>query len=154
MTKYIKIAPDPDTKPCRCGEGNPDCDHFEFCPECGEEYKAHEGHDCLDGFAVAQVGTAKELRDAAKELRDSLDACETERDALRAELERTKEEMERVRRNHLRRMARVSGMRSRELFDEARMTEAEPDCWLRRSSRRLFRLATEARAAIERKDGA
>ncbi len=87
MTKYLKIAPDPDSKPCRCGDGNPDCDHFEFCPECGEEYKAHEGHDCLDGFAVAQVGTAKELRDAAKELRDSLDACETERDRLRAELD-------------------------------------------------------------------
>jgi len=86
MTKYLKIAPDPDSKPCRCGDGNPDCDHFEFCPECGEEYKAHEGHDCLDGFAVAQVGTAKELRDAAKELRDALDACETERDRLRAQL--------------------------------------------------------------------
>ena len=87
MHKYIKIAPDPDAKPCRCGDGNPDCEHFEFCPECGEEYKAHEGHDCLDGFAVAQVGTAKELRDAAKELRDSLDACETERDRLRSELD-------------------------------------------------------------------
>ena len=87
MAKYLKIAPDPDAKPCRCGDGNPDCEHFEFCPECGEEYKAHEGHDCLDGFAVAQVGTAKELLDAAKELRDALDACETERDRLRSELD-------------------------------------------------------------------
>lgn len=83
-----------------------------------------------------------------------LDRMTADRDALSAGLERTKEELERVRRNHLRRMARVSGMRSRELFDEARMAEAEPDCWLRRSSRRLFRLATEARAALERKDGA
>jgi len=67
MTKYIKIAPDPDTKPCRCGEGNPDCDHFDFCPECGEEYKEHEGHDCIDGVPV------QDLRALAKELRDSLD---------------------------------------------------------------------------------
>lgn len=79
--KYLKIPASPDSSPCHCTSGDPDCDHFEFCPECGAEYKAHEGHDCIDGVPV------QELRALAKELRDALDACETGRDRRRAELD-------------------------------------------------------------------
>jgi len=81
MTKYLKIAPDPDARVCHCGDGNPDCDHWESCDGCGMDYRKHEGHDCIDGVPV------QELRDLAKELRDSMDACETGRDRLRAELD-------------------------------------------------------------------
>lgn len=80
MTKYLKIAPDPDAHVCHCGDGNPDCDHWESCDACGMDYRKHEGHDCIDGVPV------QDLRALAKELRDSLDACETERDRLRAQI--------------------------------------------------------------------
>lgn len=81
MPKCLKIAPDPDARVCHCGDGNPDCDHWESCDGCGMDYRKHEGHDCIDGVPV------QDLRALAKELRDSLDACETERDRLRAELD-------------------------------------------------------------------
>lgn len=81
MTKYLKIPPDPDSSPCRCTSGDPDCDHLESCPECGAEYDAHDGHDCL-----YNIDPRVEMVDVAKELRDSLDACETERDRLRAQI--------------------------------------------------------------------
>ena len=81
MPKYLKIAPDPDAHVCHCGDGNPDCDHWESCDGCGMDYRKHEGHDCIDGVPV------QDLRPLAKELRDDLDACETERDRLRAELD-------------------------------------------------------------------
>lgn len=81
MPKYLKIAPDPDARVCHCGDGNPNCDHWESCDGCGMDYRRHEGHDCIDGVPV------QDLRALAKELRDSLDACETERDRLRSELD-------------------------------------------------------------------
>lgn len=76
--KYLKIPPDPDANVCHCGEGDPDCDHWESCDGCGIDYRKHEGHDCIDGVPV------QDLRALAKESRDALDACETERDSLRS----------------------------------------------------------------------
>lgn len=81
MTKYLKIAPDPDAHVCHCGDGNPDCDHWESCDACGMDYRKHEGHDCIDGVPV------QDLRALAKELRDALASCETDRDRLRSELD-------------------------------------------------------------------
>lgn len=81
MPKYLKIPANPDSSPCRCTSGDPDCDHWESCDGCGMDYRKHEGHDCIDGVPV------QGLRAMAKELRDSLAACETERDRLRAELD-------------------------------------------------------------------
>lgn len=79
MTKYLKIPPDPDASPCHCGDGDPDCDHWESCDGCGMDYRKHEGHDCIDGVPV------QDLRALAKELRDSMASCETERDRLRTQ---------------------------------------------------------------------
>lgn len=81
MPKYLKIAPDPDAHVCHCGDGNPDCDHWESCDACGMDYWKHEGHDCIDGVPV------QDLRALAKELRDALASCETDRDRLRSELD-------------------------------------------------------------------
>lgn len=67
MHKYLKIPPDPDSHVCHCGDGNPDCDHWESCDGCGMDYRKHEGHDCIDGVPV------QDLRALAKELRDERD---------------------------------------------------------------------------------
>jgi hypothetical protein len=80
MPKYLKIPPDPDAPACHCGDGNPDCEHWEPCDGCGMDYRKAEGHDCIDHVHVEDIWTL------AKELRDALDACETERDRLRAHL--------------------------------------------------------------------
>jgi hypothetical protein len=71
MPKYLKIAPDPDAPVCHCGEGNPDCEHWESCDGCGMDYRKTEGHDCIDYVHVEDVWTL------AKELRDALEASQT-----------------------------------------------------------------------------
>ncbi len=78
MPKYLKIPPDPDASPCHCGDGNPDCDHWESCDGCGADYRKHEGHDCIDGVPV------QDLRALAKELRDERDAANAELSRLRS----------------------------------------------------------------------
>lgn len=114
-----------------------------MCKHCGAEKTGTGWGEDLYACGMtsghpADVRTSECLRREVRQIT-------TDRDQLRSELER-------VRRNHLRRMARVSGMRSREMFDEARMTEEghDPDSWLRRNSRRLFKLATACRAALAR----
>lgn len=64
---YIKISPNPDAAiRCRHTSGDPDCDCWPECPECGEGYNPVWGHDCLDSVPVGR------LREVAKELRDQL----------------------------------------------------------------------------------
>ncbi len=76
--RTVTIAPDPDSQiRCRHAGGDPDCDCWPECPECGAGYDPCLGHDCLDDVP------ADELLDLAKELRDERDSLREELDALR-----------------------------------------------------------------------
>ena len=83
----MKIKPDPDFRTrCRHRSGDPDCDCWPECPECGAGYDPREGHDCVDCIDELPdaIEQAKRFRDEAEGLREELAVSRTELEKAKA----------------------------------------------------------------------